>query len=152
MKIKKYTKFILMMMTSYIIMYAAMFLNLAEIDHFMLSNNRAYMAFLMVSPMAIVMLLFMLPMYTNRKKNAAIFGISTILFCLFFYMLRTQAFISNVQYMRGMIPHHSSAIMTSQNAAIKDPATKELSKEIIKAQKREIAEMKKIIERLENEQ
>ena len=57
-------------------------------------------------------------------------------------MLRNQTGISFVQWMRGMIPHHSSAIMTSQHADLKDPKAQKLAEGIIEAQKREIAEMK----------
>lgn len=151
MKIGKYARFGLMMIVSYIFMYGVMFLNVSQIDHIMLSYNRAYMTFLMVAVMAVVMLLFMLSMYTNKKKNAVVLILAIGSFFGVFYMLRTQAFISDVQYMRGMIPHHSSAIMTSRNAGIQDPETKVVAEEIIAAQKREIAQMKKIIYRLENE-
>ena len=60
--------------------------------------------------------------------------------------------IGDVLYMKAMIPHHSIAILTSKRADIKDPETKKLAEEIIEAQKREIAQMKKIIYRLENEE
>lgn len=48
-----------------------------------------------------------------------------------------------------MIPHHSSAIMVSQKAHLKDPEAIQLAKDIIEAQKREIAQMKKMLQRLE---
>jgi uncharacterized protein (DUF305 family) len=51
--------------------------------------------------------------------------------------------------MKAMIPHHSSAILTSSNANFTDPAVQKLADEIIKAQEREIAEMKEMIARLE---
>ena len=60
--------------------------------------------------------------------------------------------IGDVLYMKAMIPHHSIAILTSKRADIKDPETRKLAEEIIEAQKREIAQMKKIIYRLENEE
>ena len=50
-----------------------------------------------------------------------------------------------------MIPHHSIAILTSKRADIEDPEVRELADGIIKAQVKEIAEMKKLIEKLENE-
>ena len=50
-----------------------------------------------------------------------------------------------------MIPHHSSAIMVSQKAYLKDPEAKKLAQDIIEAQKREIEQMKKMIKRLENQ-
>ncbi len=48
-----------------------------------------------------------------------------------------------------MIPHHSSAIMVSEKAHLEDPEAIQLAKEIIEAQKREIAQMKKMLSRLE---
>jgi uncharacterized protein (DUF305 family) len=47
-----------------------------------------------------------------------------------------------------MIPHHSIAILTSERAQISDPRVKELAAEIIAAQRREIDEMKSLIEDL----
>jgi uncharacterized protein (DUF305 family) len=51
--------------------------------------------------------------------------------------------------MKAMIPHHSSAIMTSRNATIKDPEVKKLSEQIIKSQEEEIVQMKQILERMD---
>jgi uncharacterized protein (DUF305 family) len=65
--------------------------------------------------------------------------------------LRQQTFVSDVQWMKAMIPHHSIAIMVSQKAHLKDPEAIKLAEEIIEAQEREIAEMKKMIYRLESE-
>ena len=48
-----------------------------------------------------------------------------------------------------MIPHHSSAILTSQNAAIKDPEVRQLADDIVKAQEKEIAQMKAMLDRLQ---
>jgi uncharacterized protein (DUF305 family) len=48
-----------------------------------------------------------------------------------------------------MIPHHSIAILTSSRADIEDPRVRKLADDIIKAQKREIAEMQALITDLE---
>ena len=66
-------------------------------------------------------------------------------------LVRTQVPIDDLKWMKAMIPHHSIAILTSGRADIKDPEVKKLAEDIIETQKREIAEMKKMIERLENE-
>jgi uncharacterized protein (DUF305 family) len=50
--------------------------------------------------------------------------------------------------MKAMIPHHSSAIMTSKNANIKDPELRKLSDSIIKSQEEEITQMKLILNRM----
>lgn len=75
-------------------------------------------------------------------------GISLVFFAIIFAGIRTQTPISDVQYMKAMIPHHSSAILTSENANIKDPEVRKLADGIIEAQKKEIAEMKAILKRM----
>ncbi|CAN5701112.1 hypothetical protein BH10BAC2_BH10BAC2_15140 [soil metagenome] len=88
-------------------------------------------------------------MYPQKKLNTAIIFISLFLLVVFIGALRTQTPIGDLQYMKAMIPHHSSAIMTSRNADIQDPEVKELSEQIIKSQKEEIAQMKAMLERIE---
>ncbi len=151
MKNKNYAKFLLMEAISFVIMYVVMFLNIDKLDHIYLSTTRLYMALLMVSPMAWVMLLFMSKMYENKKMNIVVIIASISIFVISFTFLRTQTPISDVQYMKAMIPHHSSAILTSQEANIKDPEVKKLAEQIIKTQKEEIALMKKLIKKIEEE-
>lgn len=47
-----------------------------------------------------------------------------------------------------MILHHSIAILTSSRAQITDPQVKDLANRIIEAQKKEIDEMKSLIDDL----
>lgn len=143
-----YTRFLIMMVISFIIMYSVMFLNVDEANHIYLSTNRTYMALLMVLPMAVVMMLLMGQMYPKKKLNTLIVISAIVLFGLVLAGLRTQTPIGDVQYMKGMIPHHSSAILTSKHADIKDPEVKKLSEQIISSQEREIAEMKAILKRM----
>ena len=128
-----------------------MFLNVFELAHILLSTTRTYMTILMVAPMAVSMLLFMWDMYKNTKVNYTIISASVIVFFGCLYGLRTQTPIGDIQWMKAMIPHHSSAILTSSNATFQDPEVQKLADEIIKAQEKEIAEMKAMIKRLENE-
>ena len=51
--------------------------------------------------------------------------------------------------MKGMIPHHSIAILTSERSEIEDVRVRKLADEIIKVQRIEIAEMKWLIEDIE---
>ena len=150
MKNASYVRFGLMMLTSFVVMYGLMFINLAQSDHFMLSTTRTYMSLCMVAAMAIIMMSYMLSMYENTRLNVAILVGSAVVFIASLAMLRNQTFVSDEEWMHGMIPHHSSAIMTSQNANLQDPEARELAREIIEAQKREIAEMKRMLERMEN--
>ena len=145
-----YKKLLLTMIISFFIMYLVMFLNITELNHYYTSTTRIYMAILMVAPMAVVMILMMGKMYPNKKMNTGIMVASIAVFILTLAALRTQTPINDVQYMKAMIPHHSSAILTSKNANIQDPDVKKLSEEIIKAQEKEIAEMKAKIKELQN--
>ncbi|MGQ4666794.1 DUF305 domain-containing protein [Metabacillus halosaccharovorans] len=60
--------------------------------------------------------------------------------------------VADTDYMEAMIPHHSIAILSSERAKITDPSVRELADEIINAQRKEIDEMKKLIEDLEDEE
>jgi uncharacterized protein (DUF305 family) len=144
-----YKKFTIMMLVSFVIMYVVMFLNVIEIVHYHTSITRIYMTVLMVSAMGATMMLMMRNMYPDKKVNMAIIAGSVLIFIATFIGLRSQTPIGDVQYMKAMIPHHSSAILTSERANISDPAVKKLAEEIIKAQRKEIAEMEAAIERLE---
>ena len=145
MKANPYPKFFLMLLVSFLIMYTVMFLNVDDISHVYFSLTRTYMSLLMVSPMALLMLLFMGGMYPNKKTNGLIAAGSVLVFILALGFLRNQTFVSDREYMQAMIPHHSSAILTSKHADIRDPQVKQLSEGIIASQEREIKEMKEIL-------
>ncbi|WP_313569208.1 DUF305 domain-containing protein [Acetoanaerobium noterae] len=146
---KGYTKFAAMIATSTIVMFALMYLNTYQLDHIFFSETRLYMALLMGATMAIIMLAFMHGMYKNKKVNAGIFITSFLVFGLSLWLVRSQVTVGQVSWMKAMIPHHSIAILTSERATITDPRVQELADSIIEAQKKEIDEMKALIEELE---
>lgn len=143
-----YRKFSLMMCISFVVMYLVMFLNMDRAENYHTSATRIYMAVLMVAPMALVMIGMMGDMYPNKRTNMFIMLGSIALFVVTFVALRTQTPISDVQYMKAMIPHHSSAIMTSKNANIQDPEVRKLADSIIASQEREIRQMEAILDRM----
>ncbi len=145
----KYARFGAMIATSTMIMFGLMYLNTYQLDHVFFSETRAYMALIMGAAMAIIMLGFMLGMFTNRRANIGIFVGSIVVFILALWLLRSQATVDDVAYMKAMIPHHSIAILTSERANISDPRVRELADGIIEAQRREIDEMKALIADIE---
>ncbi|WP_347340354.1 DUF305 domain-containing protein [Phenylobacterium glaciei] len=145
----KYGRFAAMIATSTIIMFGLMYLNTFMLQHVRFSETRLYMALLMGAVMAIVMMLFMLKMYENKRANMAILAGSVVVFAISLWLVRSQETVGDVAYMKAMIPHHSIAIMTSERAHIKDPEVRKLADGIIDAQIREIAEMDRMIARLE---
>lgn len=144
-----YMKFTLMILTSTIVMFIMMYFNTYQLDHVYFSETRAYMALYMGAVMAIIMLAFMSNMYKKTKINLLVYGVNVVLFAVGLWGVRSQATVDQVDWMQAMIPHHSIAILTSSRADIEDPRVQQLADDIIKAQKREIAEMQALIEELE---
>ena len=69
-----------MIATSTLVMFVLMYLNSYQLSHVFFSETRTYMAIYMGAAMAVVMLLFMLNMYKDKKKNSVVLGISIISF------------------------------------------------------------------------
>ncbi|WHX41337.1 DUF305 domain-containing protein [Mesobacillus sp. AQ2] len=147
-----YGRFGLMVLTSTIIMLILMYLNAYSIDHVFLSETRLYMALIMGGVMAIVMLAFMSKMYTNKKMNLGIYAGSALVIAVSLFLVRSQTTVDDVSWMKAMIPHHSIAILTSERANIEDPRVRKLADDIIKAQRKEIGEMKALIKDLEEKE
>jgi uncharacterized protein (DUF305 family) len=147
-----YGRFGLMVLTSTIIMLILMYFNTYSIDHVFFSETRFYMALVMGGVMAIIMLAFMQKMYTNKKVNLGIYMGSALLIAVSLFLVRSQATVDDNSWMKAMIPHHSIAILTSERANIEDPRVQKLADEIIKAQRKEISEMKTLIKDLEEKE
>ena len=145
-----YARFAAMIATSTIVMLGLTYLNSYGLDHVFFSETRTYMALVMGATMAVIMLGFMSHMLTQRRVNIGIVVGSAVVFALALWLVRSQATIEDVSYMKAMIPHHSIAILTSERAQISDPRVRQLADEIIEAQRREIAEMEALIRDLEN--
>ena len=147
-----YRTFFFMLVCSFVAMYVTMYLNTYAIDHVYFSLTRFYMTCLGISAMAVIMWFFMRKMYNNKNKNTIVLAGSFVLFVTALGLVRAQSpIIGDVLWMKAMIPHHSIAILTSGRADIKDPEVKKLAEDIIKAQKKEIEEMKLMIKRLEDD-
>ena len=127
-----------------------MYLNTLEVDHVFFSETRLFMAFVMGAAMALIMLGFMAGMYPDRGRNLAIVSVSIAAFATALWLVRSQETVSDVAYMKAMIPHHSIAIMTSGRAHISDPRVRKLADGIAESQRREIAEMKGLIQDLQS--
>lgn len=147
-----YPKFAAMILTSTCVMLGLMYLNTYQLDHAYFSETRTYMAFVMGATMAVIMLGFMSGMYKSKRANLAIFGGSVVVFAVSVWLVRSQATVEDVSWMKAMIPHHSIAILTSERAHITDPRVRKLADGIIEAQRREIDEMKALILDLEGGQ
>src|SRR6056297_3249921 len=141
-----YIRFGLMILTSTLVMFVLMYLNTYAWEHVFFSETRTYMAIMMGASMAVIMLAYMLGMYSNTRLNIVIFAAAIVVFALMLWLVRSQSTVSGTSYMRAMIPHHSIAVMTSERANIRDPRVQKLAHDIIAAQRREISEMRYLID------
>lgn len=130
-----------------VIMFFLTYALLASTDHFYANINRAYMAVLMAAPMVVIMVGVMWPMYGKSRLNIGLLVGAVAVFGIVFALARTQTPIGNDQFLRSMIPHHSSAILMCNEANLTDDEIIALCGEIVEAQRREIAQMQDILER-----
>ena len=144
-----YRNFLLMILTASVLMFCLMYLNTYQLSHVWFSQTRLFMTFIMAGSMALVMLLFMRHMYKDKRANLAIAIGSIALVGLGLSLVRSQATVGDIAWMKAMIPHHSIAILTSERAQIADPRVRELADEIIESQRQEISEMEVLINDLE---
>ena len=144
-----YRNFLAMVATGALLMFVMMYLNTYQLDHVWFSQTRMFMTFIMAGSMALVMLFFMRHMYRDRRANAAIIVASLALIGGGLWLVRSQATVGDVAWMKAMIPHHSIAILTSERAQIRDPRVRRLADGIIDTQKREIGEMEVLIRDLD---
>ena len=145
----QYLKFFLMIATSTLVMFVLMYLNTYQLSHVFFSETRTYMALYMGAMMAVIMLLFMLNMYKDKKKNITVLIAIVTVFAGSLFLVRSQATVDDSSWMSAMIPHHSIAILTSERAKIKDKRVQELATNIIEAQRREIKEMQWLLKDIE---
>jgi hypothetical protein len=106
-----------------------------KLDDIHLSLNDLYMILLMTGWMFLLMGLL------YKENKLIIFGL--ILVILNFWFIRNQTFISQKQYLLGMIPHHSMAIHMSKKLLEKENNIKSFLEKIIETQEEEIKMMKK---------
>jgi hypothetical protein len=135
-----------MIVLSFISMYVLMYSMVNSFADVYNSLNQVYMAGLMTAPMVVIELWLMSSMYKDKRLNAVAIVVSVAAGILFFTFIRQQTLISDQQFLRSMIPHHSGAILMCEDASLQDQRIKDLCKEIISSQRREIDQMRALLE------
>ena len=141
-----YLRFALMIASSMLVMFGLMYLHTYALDHVRWSETRFFMTLIMGGGMVLVMFAFMRQMYRNATANLVLVAVGIVMIAGATWLVRSQNTVDDVAYMRGMIPHHSIAILTSERAQIEDLRVRELANGIIRAQRKEIKEMDWLIE------
>jgi len=139
-------RFAAMIATSTFIMFFLMYQLVYSSEHLMFSINRLVASLVMGAVMTLVMLGFMWSMYKGMAIKVGVLAVALVLGVVLLLVNRGQVLISDVSFMKSMIPHHSIAINNAGKASISDPRVRELADQIIASQVREIAEMKLLIE------
>lgn len=137
-----YVRLVIMSILSFIAMFMLMYAMVDSFSNVFANLNQVYMAGLMAAPMVLIEIFLMRAMYPKTKWNVAIISVSVFALLLFWFDIRQQAAIGDKQFLRSMIPHHAGAILMCEQAPIQDPEIKELCRQIISSQQREIDQMK----------
>jgi uncharacterized protein (DUF305 family) len=140
-----YPRLAAMIVLSFISMYVLMYSMVNTVGDVYNSVNQAYMAGLMTAPMVVIEMLLMSGMYRNKKLNAFFIAGSCVAGIAFFLFIRQETAISDRQFLRSMIPHHSGAILTCNEASLQDQRILELCKTIVAGQQQEIDQMRGIL-------
>lgn len=145
-----YRHLALMLLISFIAMYALMYAMANRFGDVFMNWNQVYMAALMTAPMGLLEVLVMRAMYTDQRKNTLVAVASIVVLVGAWVSIRQQVAISDTQFLRSMIPHHSGAILMCQNATITDPEIIKLCEGIVSSQQQEIDQMNTVLRRLSN--
>jgi hypothetical protein len=139
-------RFFAMIATSTIAMFPLMYQLVYSADHVTFSLTRLVSSVVMGCVMAVIMLAFMWKMYAGPKMKLATLVGSIVLGVVVLAINRQQTLIGDTDFMKSMIPHHSIAINNARKADIRDPRVRKLADGIIRAQVKEIAEMKLLLD------
>ena len=143
-----YIRLIIMSLLSFLAMFILMYAMVDKFGNVFANLNQFYMAGLMASPMVLIEIVLMSAMYPDKKWNILVIAGSVVALVLFWFGIRSQAAISDKQFVRSMIPHHAGAILMCEQAPLRDPELKQLCQEIISSQQREIKQMKAKLDEL----
>ena len=118
-----------------------------RIDHLDISVTLLYVGLIMASNM--IWSHEIIHYLSHKKFNLKIFMIGLALTTFFVLIARNQVFVSEKQWLRRMIPHHSTALTTStkliENHNNLSPEVYKLANEIIDTQNKEIKLMKSLL-------
>ena len=115
-----------------------------KLDHLDISVTLLYVGLIMASNM--IWSHEIIHYLSHKRFNLKIFLIGIALTTIFVLLARSQVFVSEEQWLRRMIPHHSTALTTStkliENHPDLSPKIYRLAKDIIYNQNAEIDFMK----------
>jgi uncharacterized protein (DUF305 family) len=144
-----YPHLTIMAVLSFLAMYVLMYAMVDTFGDVYNNVNQVYMAGLMAAPMVVIELVVMRAMYPDKRLNLILVVGSIVLGVLLFTAIRQQTIVTDSQFLRSMIPHHSGAILMCGEAPLQDAEIRKLCESIIAGQQQEIDQMNAILRRLQ---
>jgi len=140
---------VVMVVGSFLVQYFMMsFVMANKVSQITNNLGKLYVSIMMGLVMGILEVIMHDMTYNTLSfKLYVILGLSTMI-CIYLY--KTQLFIDDIQYLDGMVEHHSMALLTSNKILEKSNNYEvvALAKNIIQTQKDEIVKMGKIKHKL----
>jgi hypothetical protein len=148
---QSYRSLAAVVLTSMVAIYLLSYTDVVDLSHIVYSEERLYMTLLMGAAVAIIMVAFMWgTTLTNRRVNLAVVVAAAVVGLLALWLARSQSLVDDQSYMRSMIPHQSSSVLTSERAGIEDIRVRALADQIIEEQRQEIATLKWLVGDIKN--
>jgi hypothetical protein len=138
-------KILLMFLASFLVMYAVMYAMADRWAHVYLNLSNVWMTGLMTAAMFVPMLLLMRDMLPTPRLQLGTWAAVLTIGVACWFALRSEAGVGDRQFLRAMIPHHSSAIQMVRESDLRDPRVRELGRQIVDSQEREIAQMQQLL-------
>lgn len=145
-----YRRLLAMVGLHFVAMYVLMYAMTSALQDVYHNVNQVYMAGLMTASMVAIEVPVMRAMYASRPLNAAFVGGSLLALVACYLFIRQQTAVGDRQFLRSMIPHHSSAILMCEEASLRDQEISALCGSIVRGQQAEIDQMRAILRRLED--
>jgi uncharacterized protein (DUF305 family) len=142
-----YARLAIMAVLSFVAMYILMYAMVDRWDNVFSNINQTYMAALMAAPMVLIELVVMAGMYPRRNINIVLVVGAVLLAAGCWFGIRSQAGVSDRQFVKSMIPHHAGAVLMCERNSLESADLKSLCAGIISSQNAEIARMKALLQR-----
>ena len=139
---------LVMFIGSFIVQYFLMPpIMVSNINYITNNIGKAYLATIMALSMVVIEVMMHDHQYHVLSTN--LYAILFALLALFTYLYRKQIAIDDKQYLKGMIEHHSMAILTSEEILKKTDKYEvaKLAKNIIQSQSDELITMNDLIKK-----
>ena len=136
----------IMFIGSFIIQYYVMpFIMVNNIEY--ITNNIGKLYISIIMGLFMILLEIMMHDYQYHVFSIKYYLLLVILLCVFMYLYKKQIYINDKEYLKGMLEHHSMALLTSEEILKKTDNynVSKLAKNIIQKQEDEIRDMKEIL-------